>query len=108
MGDGSGLGAAAKWKEGLQEKLVSPLVLVGTAGFELATPCTPCKCATRLRYAPKLWLLQPIAMLMTKLQISKEKDSSTNKNRLFFSPPGIQFQGSECDCAFVLPGYTPE
>ena len=22
------------------------------AGFELATPCTPCKCATRLRYAP--------------------------------------------------------
>ena len=23
------------------------------AGFELATPCTPCKCATRLRYAPK-------------------------------------------------------
>lgn len=28
------------------------LDLVGTAGFELATPCTPCKCATRLRYAP--------------------------------------------------------
>ncbi len=28
-------------------------LLVGTAGFELATPCTPCKCATRLRYAPK-------------------------------------------------------
>ena len=26
--------------------------LVGVAGFELATPCTPCKCATRLRYAP--------------------------------------------------------
>jgi hypothetical protein len=26
--------------------------LVGAAGFELATPCTPCKCATRLRYAP--------------------------------------------------------
>ena len=27
--------------------------LVGVAGFELATPCTPCKCATRLRYTPK-------------------------------------------------------
>ncbi len=27
-------------------------LLVGAAGFELATPCTPCKCATRLRYAP--------------------------------------------------------
>src|SRR5450830_1480727 len=24
--------------------------MVGVAGFELATPCTPCKCATRLRY----------------------------------------------------------
>ena len=27
--------------------------IVGTAGFEPATPCTPCKCATRLRHAPK-------------------------------------------------------
>ena len=27
--------------------------MVGVAGFELATPCTPCKCATRLRYTPK-------------------------------------------------------
>ena len=26
--------------------------MVGAAGFELATPCTPCKCATRLRHAP--------------------------------------------------------
>ncbi len=26
--------------------------LVGTGGFEPTTPCTPCKCATRLRYAP--------------------------------------------------------
>ena len=28
------------------------LRLVGMAGFELATPCTPCKCATRLRHIP--------------------------------------------------------
>src|SRR5690625_315685 len=28
-------------------------LLVGTVGFEPTTPCTPCKCATRLRYAPK-------------------------------------------------------
>jgi pimeloyl-ACP methyl ester carboxylesterase len=27
--------------------------LVGTTRFELATPCTPCKCATGLRYVPK-------------------------------------------------------
>src|SRR5690349_4349392 len=26
--------------------------LVGTARFELATPCTPSKCATRLRHVP--------------------------------------------------------
>ena len=28
--------------------------LVGTAGFEPATPCTPSKCATRLRYVPEI------------------------------------------------------
>src|ERR1700735_2637628 len=27
-------------------------ILVGATRFELATPCTPCKCATRLRHAP--------------------------------------------------------
>ena len=26
--------------------------MVGATGFEPATPCTPCKCATRLRHAP--------------------------------------------------------
>ncbi len=26
--------------------------MVGTTGFEPATPCTPCKCATRLRHVP--------------------------------------------------------
>ena len=26
---------------------------VGTTGFEPATPCTPCKCATGLRYVPR-------------------------------------------------------
>jgi hypothetical protein len=28
-------------------------LFVGTTGFEPATPCTPCKCATGLRYVPK-------------------------------------------------------
>src|SRR5215472_12861227 len=27
-------------------------ILVGAPRFELGTPCTPCKCATRLRHAP--------------------------------------------------------
>jgi hypothetical protein len=30
----------------------TPKEMVGTARFELATPCTPSKCATRLRYVP--------------------------------------------------------
>ena len=33
---------------------LKPGLLVGTARFELATPCTPSKCATRLRYVPIL------------------------------------------------------
>ena len=42
----------------------NPLIsLVGTAGFELATPCTPCKCATRLRYAPKTESISELAIL---------------------------------------------
>ena len=42
-------------KNGLAPVRANPLiyVMVGVAGFELATPCTPCKCATRLRYTPK-------------------------------------------------------
>ncbi len=32
----------------------SLIQLVGTTGFEPATPCPPDKCATKLRYAPKL------------------------------------------------------
>ena len=31
---------------------LATVLLVGTARFELATPCTPSKCATRLRYVP--------------------------------------------------------
>src|SRR5580704_7894704 len=31
--------------------------LVGAPRFELGTPCTPCKCATRLRHAPTRFVL---------------------------------------------------
>ncbi len=50
--------------------------LVGTARFELATPCTPSKCATRLRYVPIL----PIEVL-TAGEIRCEDDNvgSTSK-----------------------------
>ena len=42
-------------KKGLGCESPNPLFcLVGTGGFEPPTPCTPCKCATRLRYAPRV------------------------------------------------------
>src|SRR5438876_5995395 len=38
---------------------MDPKRLVGAPRFELGTPCTPCKCATRLRHAPtRLFLLK--------------------------------------------------
>ena len=46
--------------------------MVGVAGFELATPCTPCKCATRLRYTP------------TRLEFYTEKFGSNKKCANFF------------------------
>lgn len=39
--------------KGLAPKRCKPLILlVGAAGFELATLCSQSRCATRLRYAP--------------------------------------------------------
>ena len=46
--------------------------MVGMAGFELATPCTPCKCATRLRYIPCRWM-----------NYREEKQSPLGKRALF-------------------------
>src|ERR1700741_121423 len=39
--------------KGLQMRICNPLIfLVGARGFEPPTTCTPCRYATRLRYAP--------------------------------------------------------
>lgn len=35
-----------------RQPVASVRKVVGTARFELATPCPPCKCATGLRYVP--------------------------------------------------------
>ena len=45
--------------------------MVGAAGFELATPCTPCKCATRLRYAPtsRIGILHESFFIFKKLHL---------------------------------------
>src|SRR5574337_751091 len=52
--------------------LISLNKMVGVAGFELATPCTPCKCATRLRYTP------------TRLAFYSEKPALKKKCANFF------------------------
>src|SRR5206468_5622033 len=42
--------------------------LVGATGFEPATTCTPSRCATRLRYAPKFPVTRPFPSLETALE----------------------------------------
>src|SRR4249920_543602 len=42
--------------------------LVGAARFELATTCTPCRYATRLRYAPKGGIL-PLELVENRAQL---------------------------------------
>ena len=47
--------ASGYTKQNAQQRLLPLLsisVSIGQAGFEPTTPCTPCKCATRLRYCP--------------------------------------------------------
>jgi hypothetical protein len=40
-----------------QDLLVQKKLLVGAARFELATPCAQGRCATRLRYAPTILII---------------------------------------------------
>ena len=47
------LGRGAVAYEGQPQNVWARLSnVVGARRFELPTPCTPCRCATRLRYAP--------------------------------------------------------
>ena len=59
------------------------ILLVGAAGFELATPCTPCKCATRLRYAPTRRELY-----LQFLACQRRRSSITDKISSRMPPPG--------------------
>ena len=70
-----------------------PGIMVGAAGFELATPCTPCKCATRLRYVPthKKILLDSVSnaresvanwFIINQLAIKRFSSVRTCSNRL--------------------------
>src|SRR5580704_13940910 len=53
----SELGRSALKRQNLRIAEVLPDLCVGTTGFEPATPCTPCKCATGLRYVPNVLIL---------------------------------------------------
>lgn len=60
---------AERTKKKRRDNTSLPGIMVGAAGFELATPCTPCKCATRLRYAPnELRIVQSSAPVGKKNQ----------------------------------------
>ena len=43
--------ASIEWRRSKTDSEIN-CELVGTRGFEPPTPCTPCKCATRLRHVP--------------------------------------------------------
>src|SRR5438874_10630853 len=44
--------------------------MVGAKGFEPSTPCTPCRCATRLRYAPtELRIISSLEHLQDALEL---------------------------------------
>jgi hypothetical protein len=58
-----------------KESLSAGKKLVGTARFELATPCTPSKCATRLRYVP----IEPLSRMTTWGSTSKFYTSSRTR-----------------------------
>ena len=47
--------------KGQAQRLALSLFVVGTAGFEPTTPCTPCKCATGLRHVPKNTQPDPVS-----------------------------------------------
>ena len=48
-------------KRGHSPHLYRSFLMVGAPRFELGTPCTPCKCATRLRHAPTLGSLDRLS-----------------------------------------------
>src|ERR1700751_5841430 len=56
--------------------------LVGAPRFELGTPCTPCKCATRLRHAPTEFVLIRLSIH------AAAKRSHAGMIRCFFAPGG--------------------
>ena len=65
--------------------------MVGMTGFEPATPCTPCKCATRLRYIPTTKKFIKLSERKCKFFFSKMKNKfSINYGNV--KNPGMRMQ----------------
>jgi hypothetical protein len=78
-----------KEKSPITNRLTSSLstlnwIIVGTTGFEPATPCTPCKCATGLRYVPNPPLEGP-------QKYAKKAKSPNNPFNFFLTRPSKIF-----------------
>jgi hypothetical protein len=56
---------------------------VGTTGFEPATPCTPCKCATGLRYVPNVLIL----LIQWGAKLGKKSAQAASGGLTFFYEP---------------------
>jgi hypothetical protein len=53
--------------------------MVGARGFEPPTTCTPCKYATRLRYAPKLRIIATSPDVINRFSVSILQRQKTEK-----------------------------
>src|SRR6185312_17372752 len=66
--------------------------VVGAKGFEPSTPCTPCRCATRLRYAPtELEIIAGTDPLPNPLP----KGEGANDGRVFAKSVRLSFEHLE-------------
>ena len=91
--------------------------MVGTARFELATPCTPSKCATRLRYVPRT-KLHFTAYKLPKKTSSLGPDSRISRDllRRCRDPPRLRWTSANMTSArgraspqqrYPAPGLQP-
>jgi hypothetical protein len=79
-------------------------LIVGTTGFEPATPCTPCKCATGLRYVPNS-LSGYSPLFRGRENTPKSPISLTNTPLTFFARPVLNFWLK--NCIIIVPLYIP-
>src|SRR5579884_3096087 len=83
--------------------------MVGAPRFELGTPCTPCKCATRLRHAPIVSFFLTMAARAGKYRAPRPTPRSGNdtpSERLEYvrrSPASIRRRGARARSAPSAP-----